>query len=174
MLLIQVNSRLWRFSQPQNETDWQQVMGLLGVGGVVVKLNDQAEGPDPYSDDYATRIGLDVHYLAINPRGDGPLVSQIEGEFSLPDPENVAAIDMLTCGTKPTGIHCTHGMDRTGYQVARARVLNEGWSCEDAKNEWHSIAQYLPNHGTRIPSPGLTEAWSMFVNMMKKEKDGNE
>ena len=168
MLLIQVNSRLWRFSQPQNDADWQQIRTLLGANGTVVKLNGQAEGPDPYSDDHATRIGLDVHYLAINPRGDGPLVSQVEGEFSLPDPEDVAAIDMLTCGTTPTGIHCSHGMDRTGYQVARARVLNEGWSVEDAENEWHKIAQYFPTHGLRPPSPGLSEAWGMFVKQMQR------
>ena len=167
MLFIRVSSRLWRFSQPQNETDWQQVLTALGVGGTVVKLNDQAEGPDPYSDDYATKIGLDVHYLSINPRGDGPLVSQIEGEFSLPDPEDVAAIDMLTCGTGMVGIHCTHGMDRTGIMVARERVLNEGWSPEDAEFEWHRIAQYLPAHGLRPPSPGLSKAWNMFVEQMR-------
>jgi hypothetical protein len=167
MMLLRVNSRLWRFSQPQSDADWQQVLEVLGPGGTVVKLNDQAEGPDPYSDDHATRLSLDVHYLAIDPRGDGPLVSQIEGEFALPLPEDVAEIDMLTCGTARVGIHCTHGMDRTGYMVARARVLDGKWTVEDAEAEWHQLAQYLPDHGMRLPSPGLTEAWAMFVKQVR-------
>ena len=54
----------------------------------------------------------------------------------------------------PVLIHCQHGADRTGLMVAMYRMVEQGWSREDAIREmveggfgyhrlWHSILRYL-------------------------------
>jgi hypothetical protein len=154
---------LYRFRQPQNRDEWAMVAEALGPGGHIVKLNAPDEGPSGYSDEYALSLGLVVHILTIEPRGDGPIYAQVEGVFSKPDKDVVLRADALTCNKSVrVGVHCTHGWDRTGYIIARERVLCEGWTPEAAHVEWHRHARYYP-FGPRIPSPGLEEAWDEFV-----------
>jgi len=161
-----VSDRVFRFRQPQDATEWQQVRDALGKGAHIAKLNALDEGPDGFSDDYASTLGLIVHDLAIEPRGDGPILSQIEGVFIEPSAVMVLQADALVCDpSKVVGVHCTHGFDRTGYEVARERVLCEGWDPARAHDEWHRKAQYIP-HGVRVPSPGLEESWRKFVGSL--------
>jgi hypothetical protein len=169
LVVERVNAHLYRFRQPQNAAEWVQVRGQLGQGALVVKLNDPAEGPAGYSDDYARTLGLGVAQLAIEPKGDGPLTAQVDGVFRKPDPSLVAQADGLTCdATRVAGVHCTHGYDRTGYVIARERVLCEGWALERAEAEWHQHAKYPP-YGDRIPAPGLAEAWADFAAQQREK-----
>jgi hypothetical protein len=160
-IVTRVNDHLFRFRQPQNAAEWTQVRAA-GVTDVV-KLNAPDEGPAGFSDGYATTLGMNVHYLAIDPRGDGPIWSQIEGVFTRPDPNFIAQADALVCNPDiVVGLHCTFGLDRTGFETARMRVMCDGWTPEAAHEEWHRFARYLP-HGDRIPSPGLESAWEDFA-----------
>ncbi|MCY3023347.1 MAG: dual specificity protein phosphatase family protein [Planctomycetota bacterium] len=52
----------------------------------------------------------------------------------------------------PVFVHCQHGSDRTGMMVASYRIVEQGWSVEDAAKElerfgfhklWTEIAKYL-------------------------------
>ncbi len=161
-----VNAHLARFRQPQGADEWRQVYDALGEGAHIVKLNARDEGPVGFSDEYAQALGMIPHYLAIEPRGDGPILSQIEGVFTKPDPNVVSQADAIVCdGRIMVGVHCTWGLDRTGFEVARERVLCEGWSPEAAHEEWHRHARYFP-HGPRVPSPGLEESWDDFAQAL--------
>jgi hypothetical protein len=157
------SDRLYTFRQPQNEAEWQQVLEALGKGADIVKLNAPDEGPAGFSDDYGATLGLRVHLLTIEPRGDGPLLAQIEGVFVKPDSTVIHQADEIVCDrSRKVGLHCTHGFDRTGFERARERVMCEDWEPERAHEEWHVRAEYFP-HGVRIPSPGLEQAWEDFV-----------
>jgi hypothetical protein len=161
-VVTRVNDHIFRFRQPQNAQEWQQVRDA-GVTDIV-KLNATDEGPAGFSDGYAAVLGMNVYYLAIMPRGDGSLWSQAQGVFTKPNASIVSQADTIVCNKNiVTGVHCTHGLDRTGYEIARERVKCEGWSPKVAHEEWHRFARYLPN-GDRIPSPGLEAAWEDFVD----------
>jgi hypothetical protein len=167
-VMHQDSPRLFTFRQPQNAAEWQAVKDA-GVTDIV-KLNAPDEGPAGFSDDYAVSLGMNVHYLTIEPRGDGPLLSQVEGVFEEPDPAVVDKADAIVCDmTRKVGIHCTWGEDRTGYERARERVLCEAWDPDKAHEEWHVRALYIP-HGDRVPSPGLEESWRKFVDGWKKAR----
>lgn len=161
--LQRVNATLWRSSQPRTEAEWRAVRAAIGPGGVVVKLNDAAEG----SDDGAAAAGLQVVPLAIDPRGDGPIYAQAESVFRKPDASRVGDAVALACDPHVgVLVHCSHGWDRTGLVVAEERVLCEGWSLGAAHDEWHREAHYVP-HGVRIPAPGLEAAWGDFAARMR-------
>lgn len=164
LVVEQVNAHLWRMRQPQSAAEWQQVARVVGPGAVDVKLNDPGEGPAGYSDDYAATVGLDPRYLAVEPKGDGPLAAQVDGVFREPDEKVVSAGELVACDPgRKTVVHCTHGWDRTGYFVARERVACEGWDPERAEDEWRHHAMYFP-YGTRVESPGLWAAWHDFLD----------
>lgn len=159
----QVNPHLWRSSQPVTAADWQDLAAKLGRAGVIVKLNDPGEG----SDDGAAAAGLVDVDLHIEPQGDGPLTAQLAGIFQKPDAVKVQSALALMCDPRfMVDVHCTHGMDRTGFLVAQERVLCEGWPPEKAHEEWHRKAKYFP-FGDRIPSPGLEAAWDDFVKGLR-------
>ncbi len=167
-VIHQDSDRLFTFRQPQSEAEWQQVLETLGPGADIVKLNAPDEGPTGFSDDYATALGMNVYVLTVEPRGDGPLLAQIEGVFTKPDPAVIAKADGIVCDkTRKVGLHCTYGFDRTGFERARERVLCENWEPEEAHEEWHRRAEYVP-HGVRIPSPGLEESWEDFVRQYRQ------
>jgi hypothetical protein len=47
-------------------------------------------------------------------------------------------------------LHCSHGADRTGLVIALSRVIDQGWSVEDAYVEWRSY-RYNVNLATTWP-----------------------
>lgn len=154
-----VTARLYRFPQPTTDAQWQQVAQSLGRGGIVVKLNDDAEG----SDSGSAQFGLVDEGFAIEPKGDGPIYAQVRGVFTQPDETTVTQALAFVCDPAiRVGVHCTHGFDRTGYVIARARVQCDGWAPDRAHDEWHRLAHYVP-YGDRIPAPGLEAAWASFV-----------
>lgn len=158
-----VNDHLYRFPQPTDADQWQEVRDELGPGATIVKLNAPDEGPVGFSDEYAGQLGLDVHVLTIEPRDDGTVLQKVDGVFAKPDEKVAAAATDLVCNPRlVVGVHCTHGWDRTGYLVARERVMCEGWSPASAREEWHRLAHYVP-YGDRVPDPGLEAAWWAFI-----------
>jgi len=40
---------------------------------------------------------------------------------------------------QPVFVHCQHGADRTGMMVAAYRIMEQGWSVEDAAKETHNF-----------------------------------
>lgn len=152
-----VNAHLYRSPQPATAAQWAEVDAALGRGGVVVKLNDEAEGSESGAG------GLFVARLAIEPKGDGPIYAQLDGVLTKPDPIISTEAVLIACDPALVVlVHCSHGWDRTGYVVARERVQCEGWAPAAAHEEWHRKAHYVP-YGDRVPAPGLEEAWEDFV-----------
>ncbi|MDR2513538.1 MAG: tyrosine-protein phosphatase [Puniceicoccales bacterium] len=47
----------------------------------------------------------------------------------------VATLRHLQNSPKPALIHCWHGSDRTGFIIAGYRIVNQGWSTEEAIRE---------------------------------------
>jgi protein tyrosine/serine phosphatase len=71
-----------------------------------------------------------------------------------PEDEDVVKFLQVVSDPKnqPVFVHCQHGADRTGMMVASYRIVEQGWSVEDAAKEldrfgfhtlWTDIAKYL-------------------------------
>jgi protein tyrosine phosphatase (PTP) superfamily phosphohydrolase (DUF442 family) len=80
----------------------------------------------------------------------------IEGE------ELLAALRAIHESPKPVLLHCRHGSDRTGLVVAAYRVVFQGWSKEDAKNEminggygFHKVWKNIPKMVDRLDAEAL-------------------
>jgi tyrosine-protein phosphatase SIW14 len=71
-----------------------------------------------------------------------------------PEDEDVARFLKLVAdpANQPIFVHCAQGADRTGYMVAAYRMVEQGWSADDARQEmtgfhfhplWTEITEYL-------------------------------
>jgi protein tyrosine/serine phosphatase len=153
--LVQVDACVWRSGQPTTATQWQTLKGL-GITHVA-KLNFETEG----SDDGARALGMEVRVLSIEPRGDLDFVDNITHTLIHPDPAVVNAADdyigLFFPVTSTTGhascpngivlVHCTHGQDRTGFEIGRYRVLRYLWTKAQAFSEMVANNFHTALHG---------------------------
>jgi len=74
--------------------------------------------------------------------------------WDIDDEEVVAVLRLIRDEPKPILVHCQHGADRTGTIIAMYRMVNEGWSRDEALDElrgggygfhriWKNIPKYL-------------------------------
>lgn len=58
-----------------------------------------------------------------------------------PEDEDVVAFlkVMADKGNHPVFVHCQHGADRTGMMVASYRMIEQGWSIDEATQEIHNF-----------------------------------
>ncbi len=73
--------------------------------------------------------------------------------WAVGDEEMTAALRIINTAPKPLLLHCYHGADRTGLTIAMYRMIFQGWSKEDAKEElvnggygFHSIWRNIPKY----------------------------
>jgi protein tyrosine/serine phosphatase len=136
--LHRVSANVYRSAQPTAEG----FRNLAKECGIRTVINFRQSGED---DDEAEGTGLQLK-----------LVEMFTG--SIKDKHVVATMRLLRQqGDGPFLIHCKHGADRTGLMTAMYRVLEEGWSLQDAKDElvdggygfhgfwWRNIPRYVLN-----------------------------
>lgn len=155
--LDQVNQGVWRSGQITTREGWDYLKEVTHAKRLhVIKLNFDNEGDDAI----AVAMGIDVHVLAIQPQGDQDLYDELVGVFRLPDPAQLAALEVLLETATADDVwlvHCTHGQDRTGLIVGRYRVLHDRWTKDAAYQEM------LTHHFHRALH-GVHEAWERFAS----------
>ncbi len=131
----QVNDWLYRSAQPDAEGFKNiEAMGIK----TIINLRDTNKDP---------KIAVGTKLTLLNT----PITT-----WSFDDSDILNALRAVSQAERPVLIHCRHGADRTGLIVALLRVINEGWSVEDAKQEmlkggygfhsiWKNIPEYLDN-----------------------------
>ena len=76
---------------------------------------------------------------------------------------------------QPVFVHCQHGADRTGCAVAVYRIVEEGWSIDDAVKElnnfgfhpvWTEIKEYLEHFDAEAMKPKLKDAPAAKVEVV--------
>lgn len=76
----------------------------------------------------------------------------------------------------PVFVHCQHGADRTGMMVAAYRVVEQGWSVEDAAQElgrfgfhtvWTDIVRYLKEFSRERMLRLLEQAKPVKIDVVK-------
>ena len=154
--LDRVDDNVYRSGQIDTREGWATIIHLAGGRAVhVLKLNYDTEG----SDTLAVSMGIDVHNVAMEPRGDQDAWDDVLSVFKGPD-ENLADIaEHLLEGAGPHDlwlVHCTHGQDRTGFVVGRYRVLHDGWTKDAAYEE-------MLQHHFHPELHGIHEAWERFA-----------
>jgi protein tyrosine/serine phosphatase len=108
---------LYRSSQPDDK-----FMRFLNNNYKVTRVISLCGGDLPY-DETAKELDIDLHTFAWSPAAP-PDTNDIERVFALmSDPNHIVLV------------HCGAGADRTGYAVARYRILKQEWSLERARNE---------------------------------------
>jgi hypothetical protein len=134
--LAVVDHSIYRGGQPTLE-GWTYLHDTLGVSNVV-KLNLDTEGDDATAKDLD--LGMRVTYAPITTEQQllGPVGSQIR-----------IAYTNITLGTY---VHCEHGQDRTGLEIAYYRMHADGWLKAEAEQE-------MLDHGFHKELRGLWEFW---------------
>ena len=73
--------------------------------------------------------------------------------WDIDDEDVVAVLRLIRDEPKPVLVHCQHGADRTGTIIAMHRMVNEGWSRDEALDEligggygFHSIWKNIPKY----------------------------
>ena len=85
-------------------------------------------------------------------KGTGLLIRHVPIDtWDVDDEEIVNALRIIRLAPKPILVHCRHGADRTGLIIAMYRMVFQGWSKEEAKDEminggygFHSIWMNIP------------------------------
>lgn len=109
-----VSDDLYRAKQPSREG-----MRELAERGIKTVLDLRSGTKD---DRYAKGTGLvTLHYPV-------PYVN-------ITDAPLIEALRMIRDAEKPVLVHCRHGADRTGMIVALYRIVDQGWTREDAVRE---------------------------------------
>ena len=131
----QVNHWLYRSAQPDAEGFKNiEAMGIK----TVINLRDTNSDP---------KAALGTKLVLLNPG---------ITTWSFTDDDIIKALCAVTHAQRPVLVHCRHGADRTGLIIALIRIIDEGWSVEDAKKEmleggygfhsiWKNIPKYLDN-----------------------------
>lgn len=138
-----VSDGIYRGSMPENPADMDELQ-KLGIR-TIVSLKTSEEATEEESE-WAQARGMSLIHT--------PLIAWI-----FPPKEanvNLALTALKDPSLRPVFVHCTHGRDRTGLVVALHRMHHEGWSPDQAYEEWRS-------HGFEDPwfMSGLSEYfWS--------------
>ncbi len=73
--------------------------------------------------------------------------------WNITDEQVITLLVMLRTEERPILIHCLHGADRTGLMTAMYRIIEQGWSKEEALQElreggygFHSIWRNIPRY----------------------------
>lgn len=114
---------LYRSAQP-TAAQFSAMMAKLGLRSVV-KLNTAIEGRDHLPG------GVEPFEHAWSPVG------------PISHDDTAAALYDLEHAPRPVLIHCSHGIDRTGYLVAMWRVKHEHVLASSAWREWRSYPRMI-------------------------------
>lgn len=126
---------LYRSEQPSAEA--MQAIEKMGIKTVI---NLRAYHTD---DKEAQGTNLILRHLPLN-------------TWNIKESVVVSALRMLKTEEKPILVHCQHGADRTGLLMALYRILDQGWTREEALEElqnggfghhsiWMNIPRYIRN-----------------------------
>ena len=128
----QVNDWLYRSAQP--DAEGFKNLEAMGIK-TVINLRDTNKDP---------KAAAGTTLILVNPS---------ITTWSFTDAEVINALRAINQAERPVLVHCRHGADRTGLIIALTRVINEGWSVEDAKEEmlnggygFHSIWKNIPEY----------------------------
>ena len=72
---------------------------------------------------------------------------------NIKDDEVIEALKIMRKAKKPILIHCKHGADRTGVMCAMYRIIEQGWSKQEALDEllnggygFHTVFKNIPEY----------------------------
>jgi tyrosine-protein phosphatase SIW14 len=113
--LYKVDDSLYRSEQPSNKG-----FVLLDSVGIKTVINLRQRKTDNYK---IKKTGLELVNMPMN-------------AWTISYSDIVASMRVVIHAKKPILIHCKHGADRTGCMVAIYRIINCGWTREDAIKEF--------------------------------------
>jgi protein tyrosine phosphatase (PTP) superfamily phosphohydrolase (DUF442 family) len=84
--------------------------------------------------------------------GTGLILRRVPIEtWAITEDEIVSALRIIRDSPGPVLVHCRHGADRTGLITAMYRMVFEGWSKEEAKDEMLNGGYGFHSMWTNIP-----------------------
>jgi len=128
--LFQVTPDIYRSAQP-DETGMQNAKKM----GIKTILSFRTSNKDPKLSEGTGLIPRRV-----------PITT-----WAVEDDEIVEALRIIRLSPKPMLVHCLHGADRTGLIMAMYRMVFQGWSKEEAKDEMINGGYGYHSMWTNIP-----------------------
>ncbi len=128
--LFEVTPTLFRSAQPTAKA--LQTLEAFGIKTVINLRNNHTDDAE------AKNTELVLHQVPIN-------------TWNINEDQIIEALAHIKTSPQPVLVHCMHGADRTGLVIAMYRVVEEGWSKEEALNElqnggfgYHSVWSNIP------------------------------
>ncbi len=133
---FQVDKELYRAAQPDAEA-----MRNYETFGIRTVINLRANHAD---DDEAKGTGLLLKRIPIT-------------TWAVSDKEVIDVLALIRTSEKPILVHCMHGADRTGLMMGMYRIVEQGWTKEEALAElqnggygFHSVWTNIPDYITKV------------------------
>ena len=126
--MLQVDKFLWRGQRPKDLNDLRNagIQRIISLQSGIFELlhNDLVERQFP------CEFGMEQYDLK-------------SSDIKPPEPWAVRKfLELMMFNSKPTYIHCLHGVDRTGFMCAVYRMRFQGWSYERALDEWKALGRH--------------------------------
>jgi protein-tyrosine phosphatase len=134
--IIKVSDRLYRGSHPTGKMDQLKAKGITHILTFQSGMKDWIGGDGMYTIAREARdAGLDHEYF---PQGFIRAPSRKETYEVL----NYLAVLHNGEPESVVFVHCTEGVDRTGWMIAAYRVLRDGWTVDRAVEEWKVLGHH--------------------------------
>ncbi len=124
-MILNVDANLYRGPRP----DSMQELELIGVKTII----SLEEG---WFEFFHNKLGREAKQACVAGIG---FIHIPLSSFCSPTQKQVGAIMSSISFNRSFGavyVHCLHGVDRTGFICAAYRVLRQGWTVDDAVQEW--------------------------------------
>ncbi len=123
---------IYRSAQPDKEG--MKSYAAMGIRTIINLRHNHSD------DDEAAGTGLVIRHIPVS-------------TWNIADEQVITLLAMLRTEERPDLVHCQHGADRTGLMLSRYRIVEQGWSREEALKElleggygFHTIWTNIPRY----------------------------
>jgi len=128
MLLVDEKTSLYRGNRPKDLNEVKNA-GIKRIISLESGIYDLFHADQTVERQFPCEFGMDQYDMK-------------SSDFTAPEDWVVLKFLALVRDEKPTLVHCLSGVDRTGFVCAAYRMQVQGWSFQQARDEWVNLGRH--------------------------------